>query len=110
MSEEKRSQAELSGERIVFTGKLASMTRGQALQIVRSLGGTVESNPSKDTTLVVFGQDGWPLQRDGRLTRKLGRWSTPGKISRSLQNRRSSSGRRFKKRQATSTATSQSRS
>lgn len=43
-------------ETVVFTGTLASMTRKQAQDLVRSLGGQVQLSVSKKTTLLVIGR------------------------------------------------------
>lgn len=47
----------LSGKRFVFTGSLASMTRPQAGDHVRALGGIVASSVSKNTNFVVVGEN-----------------------------------------------------
>src|SRR5262249_48851574 len=39
--------------------------------LVRAHGGIFVSNLSRRTSVLVVGQDGWPLQKDGRLTSKL---------------------------------------
>jgi tetratricopeptide (TPR) repeat protein len=61
----------LSGKRVAFTGRLASMTRADAVQLVRAQGGEFVPAVSRLTSLLVVGLEGWPLQKDGRLTRKL---------------------------------------
>jgi tetratricopeptide (TPR) repeat protein len=63
----------LKGKRVAFTGKLASMTRAEAKALVRANGGIFVSSLSRRTSVLVVGQDGWPLQKDGRLTSKLRR-------------------------------------
>jgi len=45
----------LAGQRFVFTGSLSSMTRSQAGERVKSLGGIVTSSVSKTTDFVVLG-------------------------------------------------------
>ena len=65
--------AVIKGKRVAFTGKLASMTRAEAKTLVRAHGGIYVSNLSRRTSVLVVGQDGWPLQKDGRLTSKLRR-------------------------------------
>jgi DNA ligase (NAD+) len=47
----------LSGKTIVLTGKLSSMSRDQAGDLVRSLGGKVAGSVSKKTDFVVVGDD-----------------------------------------------------
>src|SRR5262249_8022970 len=63
--------AVLKGKRVAFTGRLASMTRAEAVALVRVHGGIFVSSLSRRTSVLVVGQDGWPLQKDGRLTSKL---------------------------------------
>lgn len=47
----------LAGQRIVFTGGLRSMDRNKAEEIVAKLGGIPTSSVSKNTTLVVVGEN-----------------------------------------------------
>ncbi len=47
----------LEGQRIVFTGGLRSMERSEAEEIVAKLGGIPTSSVSKNTTLVVVGEN-----------------------------------------------------
>jgi len=61
----------LAGAQVTFTGRLASMTRSDAAALVRKHGGTCDSTVNRRTTLLVVGQEGWPLRADGRLSRKL---------------------------------------
>ncbi|WP_208559304.1 BRCT domain-containing protein [Marinilactibacillus kalidii] len=46
----------IRNETVVFTGKLASMTRKQAQDLVRSLGGQIQYSVSKKTTLLIIGR------------------------------------------------------
>lgn len=59
----------LQGERVTFTGTLASMTHRAARELVETHGGTTTDHPSGQTTLVVVGEEGWPLEADGRPSR-----------------------------------------
>jgi tetratricopeptide (TPR) repeat protein len=61
----------LLGHRVAVTGRLASMTRKQAAALVRAHGGRWAPSVTRETSMLVVGQDGWPLDQDGRLTRKL---------------------------------------
>ena len=45
------------GKAIVLTGKLESLTREEATQIIENLGGSVTSSVSKKTYMVVCGSD-----------------------------------------------------
>ena len=65
------TEMDLKGKRVTFTGRLASMNRAEAVALVRAHGGIFVSNLSRRTSMLVVGQDGWPLQKDGRLTSKL---------------------------------------
>ena len=48
---------EFDGKTFVLTGKLASMSRDEAGDLVRDLGGTVAGSVSKKTDFVVAGED-----------------------------------------------------
>jgi tetratricopeptide (TPR) repeat protein len=61
------------GKRVAFTGRLASMTRLEAAELVCAHGGEFVPGVTRHTSLLVVGQEGWPLQKNGRLTRKLQR-------------------------------------
>ena len=61
----------LKGERVAFTGRLASMSRREAEELVITRGGRLTPSVNRGTTLLVIGMDGWPLLRDGRLSNKL---------------------------------------
>ena len=65
------SDALFEGKRVAFTGRLASMTRADGVVLVRKHGGRPVSTVTRHTSFVIVGQDGWPLQADGRLTNKL---------------------------------------
>jgi DNA ligase (NAD+) len=60
MSEEKKRRngaAHLTGQTIVLTGRLNTMTRPQAEELLRQAGATVTGSVSKKTTMVVAGED-----------------------------------------------------
>jgi tetratricopeptide (TPR) repeat protein len=61
----------LAGERVAFTGRLACLARGEAADLVGRYGGECVAAVNRRTTLLVVGQDGWPLRPDGRVTSKL---------------------------------------
>ncbi|HEY3969220.1 MAG TPA: tetratricopeptide repeat protein [Planctomycetaceae bacterium] len=61
----------LAGERVAFTGTLASMTHRQAQERVADNGGTAAEHVSRQTTMLVIGEEGWPLEPDGKPSVKL---------------------------------------
>jgi len=61
----------LNGERVAFTGTLSSMTHGEAFGWVERFGGTATHSVSRQTTLLVVGEEGWALESDGRPSQKL---------------------------------------
>ena len=63
-----RPQGRLSGKTFVLTGSLGSMTRPQAEERIRALGGAAGSSVSRKTDFLVVGQDpGSKLERAQRL-------------------------------------------
>lgn len=71
----------LAGERLAFTGVLASMTHKQAQTRVAECGGTASDHVSRQTTMLVVGEEGWPLEPDGTPSVKLQqveRWRAEG--------------------------------
>ena len=66
-----QSSPVLLGERVAFTGTLASMTHRQAMDLVEQHGGSAGQHVSHQTTLMVVGEEGWPLEADGRVSVKL---------------------------------------
>jgi tetratricopeptide (TPR) repeat protein len=71
MAEQSTNGQFLKGKRVAFTGKLASMTRAEAVQLIQAQDGEFVPAVSRRTSLLVVGLEGWPLQKNGRLTRKL---------------------------------------
>ena len=65
------SSPPLAGERVTFTGTLASMTHSQAGELVVEHGGEATSHVSRLTTLLVIGEEGWPLEEHGQPSLKL---------------------------------------
>lgn len=61
----------LQGERVAFTGTLASMTHAHATQLVAEHGGSASEHVSRQTTMLVVGEEGWPLDDDGGVSVKL---------------------------------------
>lgn len=76
-----RSSPCLQGERVSFTGTLASMTHSQAAQLVAENGGTATDHISRQSTMLVVGEEGWPLEDNGQPSVKLQqaeRWRDAG--------------------------------
>ena len=67
------SDGSLRGQRIAFTGRLASLDRREAVQLLEEKGAAYAARVTRSTGTLVIGQDGWPLRTNGRLTRKLAR-------------------------------------
>jgi DNA ligase (NAD+) len=66
-----RPSGPLRGMRFVFTGALERMTRDEAAELVRTLGGIVQTDVSQTTDYVVTGDEpGSKLDRARRLGRK----------------------------------------
>ena len=65
------ARASLAGQRVAFTGTLASMTHREAQHWVEACGGVATENISRHTTLLVVGEEGWPLEPDGHPSVKL---------------------------------------
>lgn len=61
----------LQGERVAFTGTLASMTHRQAMELVERHGGIATQNVGQLTSILVVGEEGWPLEPDGLPSVKL---------------------------------------
>lgn len=75
------SSPALAGERVAFTGTLASMTHAQAAALVQEHGGTASEHVSRQMTMLVVGEEGWPLEEDGHVSVKLQqveRWNRDG--------------------------------
>ena len=66
-----QSSPPLQGERVTFTGTLASMTHEAASELVEQHGGIATHHVSKQTTMLVVGEEGWPLEEDGKPSVKL---------------------------------------
>lgn len=60
----------LQGERIAFTGTLASMTHRQGFELAERNGGVATADVSRQTTMLVVGEEGWPLEADGKPSLK----------------------------------------
>ncbi|MDA0833082.1 MAG: tetratricopeptide repeat protein [Planctomycetota bacterium] len=65
------SSPPLAGERVAFTGTLASMTHREAYEVVEKHGGTPSPYVSRQLTILVIGEEGWPLEDNGQPSVKL---------------------------------------
>ena len=63
----------LSGVELAITGKLASMSRDEAVERIGDAGGRVVATPRDTTAVLIVGQGGPPLGEDGRITHALQR-------------------------------------
>ena len=61
----------LQGEKVTFTGILASMTHQQAGDLVVENGGSSSVHVSRQVTMLVVGEEGWPLDEEGKASVKL---------------------------------------
>ncbi len=75
----------LRGKHVAFTGRLACLTRAEAAKLVKAHGGTFVAAVNLRTSVLVVGQEGWPLQKDGRLTTKLQKAQRLQRLGYSLQ-------------------------
>ncbi|MFH5806552.1 tetratricopeptide repeat protein [Alienimonas sp. DA493] len=74
----------LAGETVAFTGTLASMTHAAAARLVKDLGGTFAERLTRSTTLLIVGEEGWPLADDGAPTvkfRRAAEWNRTGEAT-----------------------------
>ncbi len=65
------SSLPLTGECVAFTGTLASMTHRAAAGLVETYGGRSVQSVSGSVTMLVVGEEGWPLEEDGEASQKL---------------------------------------
>ena len=72
LSCELQSTPVLLGERVAFTGTLASMTHRQAMDLVEQQGGQAMQHVGQQTSILVVGEEGWPLELDGQPSVQLG--------------------------------------
>ena len=67
-----QARGEFDGKTFVLTGRLASMSRDEAGDIIREMGGTVSGSVSKKTDFVVVGEDaGTKLKKATELGLKI---------------------------------------
>ena len=61
-------------EKIICTGKLDTLSRKQAQELVSALGGKPQVAVSKDTTILVIGKSSTNLFREDRRSLKMQKW------------------------------------
>ena len=66
-----QSSLPLSGECVAFTGTLASMTHRAAGELAEQNGGRYAQSISRVVSMLVVGEEGWPLEDDGQASQKL---------------------------------------
>lgn len=66
-----QSSLPLSGECVAFTGTLASMTHRAAGELAEQYGGRYVQSVSRVVSMLIVGEEGWPLEEDGQASRKL---------------------------------------
>lgn len=69
----------MKGEQVAFTGVLASMTHRAAMDLVARHGGTTTHHVSRGTTMLVVGEEGWPLESNGQPAVK---WQDANELAR----------------------------
>jgi tetratricopeptide (TPR) repeat protein len=62
---------DLAGKQVVFTGRLASLSRTEAAAFVEARGAQCVRTVTRRTDLVVVGEEGLPLTRRGRVNSNL---------------------------------------
>jgi len=71
VSQIRGSSLPMAGEVVAFTGTLASMVHREAAILVENHGGRATHSVSGTTTMLVVGEEGWPLEADGATSQKL---------------------------------------
>jgi tetratricopeptide (TPR) repeat protein len=71
MAEPATDAQPLMGQKVAFAGKLASLSLAEAKELLRACGAEWVPHVTPQTSVVVVGQDGLPLRKDGRLSRNL---------------------------------------
>jgi tetratricopeptide (TPR) repeat protein len=64
---------EIGGKEVAITGRLASMTRKEAVRRITAAGGRYALIPGQHTDMLIIGCSGLPLGRDGYPTRNMQR-------------------------------------
>lgn len=73
MQSKTQTISELAGREVAITGRLASMDRDEARRLIAAAGGRYAEEPGLETSFLVVGQGGPPLDEHGKPTRKVAR-------------------------------------
>lgn len=65
------SSLPMAGESVAFTGTLASMVHREAARLVEQYGGRATHAVSGSSSMLVVGEEGWPLESDGTPSQKM---------------------------------------
>jgi tetratricopeptide (TPR) repeat protein len=68
-----RSRAALAGKRVTFAGRFAAVTREEAAELASEAGAIPGVGGDEDAAVLVVGEEGWPLDDDGRVPAELER-------------------------------------
>jgi len=63
----------LGGARVAFAGRFSTITRDEAAELAAGAGGRPVTLAEADTSLVVVGDEAWPVRDDGRIAENLER-------------------------------------
>jgi tetratricopeptide (TPR) repeat protein len=66
-----KAEHPLAGHRVAFTGRLIDLPRRDAFRLVREAGGEPVGTVTGRTSLLVIGMEGWPILKEGAISRKL---------------------------------------
>jgi tetratricopeptide (TPR) repeat protein len=61
----------LQDKQVAITGKLALMTKGEAVHMIRTCGGEFVTAVDSQTAMLVVGQGSSPIQRNGQISKML---------------------------------------
>lgn len=61
----------LGGAHVAFAGRFSTITRDEAAELAAGAGAHPVTRAEEDTSLVVVGDDAWPVRDDGRIAENL---------------------------------------
>jgi tetratricopeptide (TPR) repeat protein len=68
---DQQSPRALTGHRVAITGRLTDLPRQEAFRLVRMAGAEPVTTVTGRTSLLVVGMEGWPILKEGTISRKL---------------------------------------